>query len=393
MSDTALLSPRWSQLKVLVLGALGSFSGPTSTHSYSVYWTSSPNLSGDTVTIAGAGFTAETTVRLCADAECAREQRQSVPAWSSSWPHSVKFLLPTAGIEPPLWAQLCEGQCRSTTRAHPAYTVGINQPEVSWLAGIYQQPNPAHDRIATPMGSSVVAGSVLRVFGRSLAWDGGGNETICRTATARGAAPSTTLSLDGRVIPSHATTCYEASFNLQGISVGHYSTATLRTIWGQTTLSFNVTAAPKPAATSPRIVLDVDEDFASDVPAALRRAAELPPSTWKVVQLGPRRYALNQTIRIPNRTSLIGHGRGVSTLAFSLGDNTDENALIWDSAITSDGPVPPNLCTDVTAPRGRLLGSNRPAISVAYSGLAVNAIISPSFLTSLIRLCAETALG
>ena len=336
---------------VLALELVTLLGGLPSAHPYSVYWVSSPNLGGDTVTIAGAGFSAETTVRLCTDPECAREQRESTPPWSSGWEHSIKFLLPVAGIEPPLWAQLCEGPCSHT--APPAYTVGVNRPQVSWLAGVCHQRPPAHGHVS-PMGASVVAGSVLRVFGRSLAWDFHGNQSICRSATARGAATGTVLSLDGRMITAHAATCYEASFSLQGISVGHYSSATLRTIWGQTTLSITVTAA-ETASASQRIVLDVDEDFASDVPAALRRAAELPPSAWKIVQLGPRSYALNQSVRIPNRTSLIGHGRGISTLAFSLGEdavataNTDTSELIWDAAITSDGPVPPTQCTGATA--------------------------------------------
>jgi hypothetical protein len=104
---------------------------------YSTYWTSSPNLSGETVTVAGAGFSSATTVRLCADPACRVLQRSARAPWTSSWPHSVKFGLPTGGIVPPLWAQLCEGPCAAATAAGPpAYTVAINQPDVSWTAGI-----------------------------------------------------------------------------------------------------------------------------------------------------------------------------------------------------------------------------------------------------------------
>ena len=185
---------------------------------YSAYWASSPNLGGETVTIAGAGFSAETTVRLCTDSACRGQQRHPIPPWTSCWPHSVKFVLPVTGIVPPVWAQLCEGPCAAaaTAAATPAYTVPINQPEVSWFAGLAQAG--AHDRGAAPMGSGVVTGGILRVFGRSLAWDR--NETVCRTARARGPAPGTTLRLDGRVIAAHAATCFEASFDLQGVHAG-----------------------------------------------------------------------------------------------------------------------------------------------------------------------------
>ena len=91
------------------------------------------------------------------------------------------------------------------------------------------------------------------------------------------------------------------------------------------------------------MVLDVDKEFDGDVPAALARAAALPASAWKVVQLGARTYSLNQSVRVASRTSVIGQGRGATTLVFSLGAANSRPAA-WDAAITSDGPVPPVQC-------------------------------------------------
>jgi hypothetical protein len=98
------------------------------------------------------------------------------------------------------------------------------------------------------MGMSVAGGGTLRVFGRSLVWDVDENQTVCRSATARGPAPTTVLRLGGHAIPAHAATCFEASFDLQGVGAGQYSSATLSTVWGQAPLNITVTAPAQPDA-------------------------------------------------------------------------------------------------------------------------------------------------
>jgi hypothetical protein len=325
----------------------------------SVYWVSNPNLAGETVTIAGAGFTQTTEVRLCADSACSTPHLAAIPGWIRSWESSVKFIMPTTGLTPPMWARLCKPPCGRPTVTAPAYTVAINQPDVLWHAGVVYGAPGGHNAMS-PMASTVAIGGTLRVFGRSLAWDDSG--TTCRSANARGPALGTILRIAGRQIAATAATCFEASFDTRGVPAGTFASATLSTIWGRTEL--NVTVVP-PAPAADVIVLDVDSRFNGDVASALLRASSLPLLRWKEVRLGARQYNLNQSVRIPGRTLVVGLGAGRSILAFNLG----AFATVWDAAMTASGPVPPAQCVGDTSSTPRP-GQRKPGDCASQWSLA-----------------------
>jgi hypothetical protein len=276
-----------------------------------VYWSSNPNLGGETVTIAGS-FDGTESLQLCHTAAAGAEEEEQgenrlvqqpeargcqAVAQADIWNHSAKFVLPRSLPQQPTWLRLAAGGGSAA-----ALSVPLNAPDVWWAT--------------SPVGASVaVVAATLRVFGRSLAWDG----DKCVSAQDRGATATTKLLLSpaggGAAISllTDSATCFEASFELGSVVAGRYDVA-LATPWGKSR-PWGLTVREEPTPT-PAKDISVDRDFNGDVAAALQHAATLHMAR---VLLGARSYELSNPLVVGNGTQLIGHGEGVTTLRFSLG--------------------------------------------------------------------------
>ena len=253
----------------------------------SVYWQASPVLVNETAVIAGAGFVGQPVTLRCGAADCAEQ-----PAFDV-WEQSVKFVLP-ADCGPPCTVRIGE------------IWVDVNAPDVWWSTGASA---PVEGRFG--LDTKPRAGQWLRVFGRSLAW----SESVCVSAAApHPRVPSTTLSLvpgQPGIVATNAT-CFEAWFSLMGVPAGAFA-ASLRTAWGSVTLNISVLPPLLPAAPT---LIDVDTAHGGDIAVALLAAAAAPAP--RRVRLGARVYSLNNTLRVPNGTSIEGAGIGLTTLEFVL---------------------------------------------------------------------------
>ena len=289
----------WQVLAVRLVAAAGGRLdlGP----SPAAYWSSNPNLPGETVTVAGS-FTGAESLRLCASP--AAEACQTPPG-VDIWSHSAKFVLPAAAPRP-LWARV------TPPDGGAALSLPVNAPDVWWAAGLSGGDGVP---LAAPQASS---GGVLRVFGRALAWGGGS----CVHAQGRAASSGTTLRLTAsgggpaHALPASAATCFEASFALAGVAAGDYSAA-VRTEWGDSAPWPLTISSPTPAPGSTADIA-VDADHQGNVSAALLHASTLPAAR---VLLGPRTYQINTTLIVGSNTQLIGHGKDQTTLRFRLGQD------------------------------------------------------------------------
>ena len=152
--------------------------------------------------------------------------------------------------------------------------------------------------------TTIASGGTLRVFGRGLGW----NPSRCISATDPAPNEGTTLTLLGRApVSASVATCFEASFNLDGIPAGEYASATITTPRGSTAIGGVVVLAPPhdPAPTT----LNVDASFGGDVSSALSHAAVLSAAGARViVALSGKTYTIANPITVPNRTLLLGMG-------------------------------------------------------------------------------------
>lgn len=267
------------------------------------YWSSNPNLPGDTVTVSGT-FTGRESLHLCS----APGELRDGPAVASCrvvvgadiWNSSVKFVLPQASPQP-VWLRV--GSEKDGTIALP-----INAPDVWWWVAIRNDGVP----LKPPQAPE---GSRLRVLGRGLAW----NDRGCVSAQERAASSTTMLHLSARggetvyVLPADVTTCFEASFVLSNVPQGEYS-CWIATPWGESA-PWSLVIGPTREPSTP-VDIAVDDDFDGNVSAALQHAATLIGAR---VMLGPRLYHINTTLIVGNHTQMSGYGKDKTILRFALG--------------------------------------------------------------------------
>ena len=306
-----------------------------------VYWTSSPNLPTDTVTLAGS-FDGNETVELCSPTGCVAAAHADV------WRHSIKVTLP-AQLPCPAWlaitppshthdaAQLDAATQSTLAPAATAVRSPINAPDV-WFTMLLQEGLPV---LAT---DPVHNGAVLRAFGRSLGWSVSNGKCLdARHQVATSTTTSLVLVPAGRApqgANTHATnghrssagtttlhglnvSCFESAFVLTGVPQGNYA-ATIVTPWGSSA-SWHIWIAGTtsgggggggggfraPALGRPTI--NVDSAFAGDIAFALAHAATLPSGA--VVQLSGHVYNLTAALAIPDNTLLVGVGARAGTSA------------------------------------------------------------------------------
>lgn len=260
--------------------------------------------------VAGAGLSGA-SAELCADAACTK--KVITPADVVSWEQSVQLVLPLS-ISPPLFLKVSEASGPLTASA--PLTIPLNAPEIWWamsgLPGTMQngsfQLDPMHP---SWINTSVTLGDPVRVFGRSLGWDG----SDCLSAAPKPAAvPSTKLSVAGIVSPASSANCFEATFPTDGMVAGEHE-ATLSTPWGSASFGLTVLAQVQPP---PATTIDVTKDFAGDLMKAVAHIATLPMSTPKIVTLGRTTYKLNSGLIIPVNTTIIGAGSASSAIEFAI---------------------------------------------------------------------------
>ena len=263
-----------------------------------VYWSASPVLAGESVLIAGAGL-GTVDVKLCTGTSenCVAMDRFAVAVWQQS----VQFSLPARcapAAQTRCWALICA----TNTSILCAPPVALNAPDVTWSI--------------IPTGEH----SVLRVFGRSMAWDG---ET-CLNSTVRVAAPGTQLLLSSAAgallplaaVPATAATCFEAEFRLN-LTPGRYS-ATVKTALG-VSFPFRVDIISPKDTRAPR-KFDVDLEYGGDIIAALEaadRSVNATAGAAAEVMLGSRQrqYILSRPMNINDNVSVDGHN---ATIVFNL---------------------------------------------------------------------------
>lgn len=282
----------------------------------SIYWVSTPVLPGDTAVVAGAGLAGANVSLAGAGTACAAAAAAVTPS-TTAWAQSVKAVLPV-GCGPP---------CNITieTAAAQRVVVVINQPKVAWLHTDHNGAGPGA-RGATTVSN----GGVLRVFGRGLAWELSETRGVAAWHCISGrkvlAAPSTRLVIHpptsgGAAVEVEAATanCFEATFTVPaGLAVGP-RVAELVTPWGKARVMLKIALPPA----SETVHISVDSDHGGDILAALHAAenvtsARAAPPTTAVVHLGAREYTLSRNLTLPNHTTLLGMGVGVTTLLFDL---------------------------------------------------------------------------
>lgn len=309
----------------------------------SIYWRSSPVPAGATAFFAGSfGNVSAPSAFLCADGTaCSAPQPLDL---SLAYDGSVAFPYPPVCARVASAAacafRLCDGAGTCATTADP------NSPDL-WFALAHPAGLPgttwspaAVSPAGVPAGAVLVhAGdggdSVLRLFGRSLAWAAasppppGGGGWECVPATARGANSDTVLVLapGAAPLPAMSATCYESAFNLSaalppGAAGSAFPLAQLRTPFGAIAVPLVVAAARPPAPAL--AVIDVDAAAGGDVAAALATAAATPGD--KLVRLGPHAYALTSPLTVPNRTALAGAG-AASSLVFSFNASAPSHSV------------------------------------------------------------------
>lgn len=236
-----------------------------------VYWHASPVAANESTLFAGS-FGETPSVRLCA------ESSVDCSSWIpvellDGWDHGVKFAMPR-----------CPGGCHfqfCTSEAGPCVDVADpNTPDV-WFAMAYP-PLLGTTFSPVPTGGSILVNgpgaashSLLRVFGRAIAFTGGpGDALTCIPATERQGVLSSTLTLNAATPPIATTkaTCFEATFDIEAALVvagaGPFPDAVLTTPMGVFALPLMVAPAPAP---SPFTVIDVDADSGGNVSAALEQ--------------------------------------------------------------------------------------------------------------------------
>jgi hypothetical protein len=285
-----------------------------------LYWHTSPNVPGDTVMYAG-GFdlTASAAVFQCTDGT-ACTSRSPVPV-VDAWSQSVKFAYPAACMPPsgPCTFAICAS---SDPGAPCTITSDPNAPDV-WFSNAFPSlggttfiPSPS-----SPDGTGTTwlnAGggslSLLRVFGRSLAFYPG--NFTCIPASARQPSTSTVLLLTptSTPIPATVATCYELTFDLSAASLApSYPDAVVQTPFGSFPLPL---VTPPPSDAAQVAVIDVDAQAGGNVTLALAMAAG---GASTLVQLGPHAYTLTAPVVVPNNTVLAGSSTSSSVLAFDVG--------------------------------------------------------------------------
>ena len=317
------------RLSALVIVRPASALQPAARAAAAPYWTSNPNLGGETITVAGS-FEGNEALQLCraacstsSDRDCARGVvgRGCQAIQGDIWNHSIKVVLPhsAAATPRPLWLRVTPSSCNDSSC--PVLSLPINAPDVWWSTSLSAVGLPLD-----PTAITAPAGGVLRAFGRSLAWDTGG---ACISAQKRAPAATTKLLLtpvtrEGATtsLAAISATCYEASFVLTRELVPGVYDARVSTPWGMSD-AWQYTVVPAPAQPTPTDI-SVDEAFHGDVAAALAHAATLPVAR---VLLGARVYALNASLVVGNGTALIGHGRGAhnTVLQFSFSGEGKES--------------------------------------------------------------------
>ena len=226
-----------AQLHVAVLcvaaGSLSAIHHTAALPGARSYWSSSPNLAAETLTIAGSfPPTAKSDVQMCTDAvNGGCQPAADVEIWS----HSIKARLP-GNLSRPLWLEV-SGDSPSSAKLRMA----INEPDI-WFTMALKNSLPVNQSAALPTGA------IIRAFGRALAWEGPSG-LQCIDARSRASAHSvdstllltplagdgpTTMAEDGGSVVHVAAqnaSCYEAAFSLAGVAAGRYS-AVVQTGWG-----------------------------------------------------------------------------------------------------------------------------------------------------------------
>lgn len=165
------------------------------------------------------------------------------------------------------------------------------------------------------INTSVTVGEPVRVFGRSLAWDGPAS-CIGAAGPKPGGVATTRLSVAGVENAASSANCFEATFPTDGMAAGWHPEATVSTPWGA--VSFGLTILPPVQPPAPTTI-DVTKDFAGNLLNALAHAATLPASTPKVVALGAATtYTLTRGVSIPANTTILGAGAASSHIEFAV---------------------------------------------------------------------------
>lgn len=291
-----------------------------------VYWHSSPVPAGGTALFAGAFGNSSAgvpTAFLCRDTNCvAPIAMDTLLAYEGSIAFPYPRDCSSSSSDFTCSFRLCNNVC--VTAADP------NAPDL-WFAMAAKSSLPGTTWAPLPgggdgsgSGALLVRGvssdedSLLRVFGRSLAWTDVDGTWVCVPSTALTASLTTTLVLapGAEPLPALTASCWEATFNLSASAAfvgAAFPDAQLVTPYGAAALPLTVVPMPPPAALT---VIDVDGDAGGSVAAALAAAAAAPGD--KLVRLGARAYPQASPLIVPNNTRLEGAGAAASSLVFAL---------------------------------------------------------------------------
>lgn len=234
-----------------------------------VYWRASPVAINETTLFAGS-FGATPSVFVCGTSS------ENCTAWDpvpvlDAWDQGIKFSMPACPAT----------GCRFQICSEPGTCIAVadpNSPDI-WFA-MAHPPLPGTTFSPMPTGGSILvnapgapARSVLRVFGRSLAFTPGSAGALqCVPATQRQDASATvlTLSASGPFVPASNATCFEASFDLEAVlgtaGGGPFPDAVVTTPYGKFSVPLVVAPAPPSSGLT---VIEVDTDAGGNVSAAL----------------------------------------------------------------------------------------------------------------------------
>lgn len=277
---------------------------------------------------AGAfGNTSTPSVYLCSDPTCT--QVADVPTLDA-WSQSVKFVMPSS-CQPPTGCtfQICSGPLPNG----PCTIVNDpNSPDIWWATSFppTNLPGTSYVPQVSASGPTVLVNppiangppSILRVFGRSLAFTGQisiPSSLTCIPSTNRQASTTTALILtptSGPILPDNAT-CYELSFDVTNfITAGtSYPNAVIQTPWG--TAPLPILVAPVSDAGPVLKIISVDTDANGNITNALTMAENNLPG-YSLVVLGAHPYSLNTPLLIPANTVLTGTNPTESVLLFNF---------------------------------------------------------------------------
>jgi hypothetical protein len=235
-----------------------------------VYWWSSPVAVNESTSFAG-GFGPTPSVRLCANSSVDCSTWTPV-ALLDGWDHGVKFVMPLCA------SPGCRFQFCSSVNGPCIDVADPNSPDIWFtmasppLVGTSFSPGPT-DGPTLVNGPGGVRHSILRVYGRSVAFAPGPNGLLsCIPATSRQEVETTTLTLSADVQPVSAlnATCFEATFDLESAltlaGVGPFPDAVVTTPFGTFSVPIAVVPVPPSAGLT---VIDVDADADGNVTAAL----------------------------------------------------------------------------------------------------------------------------